>query len=910
VKQFLLTLLEWFVRLVVSLRYRVHYKGLDELKKNGKGALFLPNHPTMLVDPLLVCLPLWKRFRPRALITEYMFYAPGIYRVMRWIGALPVPAFETKNSVKIARTEETFKEAAKTLREGRSILIYPAGQLKQTGIERIGGASGVQQLLQEVPGVNVVLVRITGLWGSSYSRAYLGRTPPLWPTIRFSFKKLLKNFIFFMPRRDVTIEYVQAPADFPANGSRQEINRYLESWYNTGHKNVDGTSFERGEPFVQVSYSRWGNDFLEKFSADESDHEQFDLNKVDCKIKNRVLDELAKISGRKTSEITPKMFLADDLALDSLDAADLILFLEEEFGVKEVSPVELTTVGRLMAIAGKVIQPEKQVDEDTKEFPLWDKEESRPLIAIPEGNNIAEVFLKTCDRMGNKIACMDHRSGVLTYNKLKVRALLLAEKIRHMPGEKIGILLPASVGATVLIMATLLAKKIPVMINWTVGSRHLTTVKNVSGIQTVLTAWSFIDKLDNVDLSEIHHELLMLEELRLEISIFDKLKAFVKGYIRSGLLTRILGLGSVDRNSDAVLLFTSGTESMPKGVPLSHHNLLTNIRSGFSCIQLNRNDSVLAFLPPFHSFGFTMTGIFPILCGVKVAYSPNPTESYVLVREIEKRGITMVCGAPTFLKGILKSAATGQLKTLRMVVSGAERTPPELLKMVENLGSTVQFLEGYGITECAPLLTIKRPGTKDAGVGIPVPGVKISIVHPETYQPVAKRSNGLILACGENVFKGYQSENPIASPFLMIGTEKWYKTGDLGYLDENGCLILSGRMKRFVKIGGEMVSLAALESALLEKAPEKGWQTQDEGPSIAVCAKEDAEVKTQLFAFTRFNATTQELNQALREGGFSNIVRLTESIHLDEIPVTGTGKIDYRALESLIHKPQSGDAKV
>lgn len=897
VNQFLLTLLEWFVRLIVSLRYRVHYKGLDELKKNGKGAMFLPNHPTMLVDPLLVCLPIWKRFRPRALITEYMFYAPGIYKIMKWIGALPVPAFDTKNSVKLARTEETFKEAAQTLREGRSILIYPAGQLKQTGVERIGGASGVHQLIQEVPGVNIVLVRITGLWGSSYSRAYLGRTPPLWPTIRFSFKKLLKNLIFFMPRRDVTIEYVPAPADFPINGTRQELNRYLENWYNSGHKNADGSNCERGEPFVQVSYSRWGNDFLDKYNADDSDREQFDLKKVDSEVKQRVLDELAKMSGRKTTEIDPKMFLADDLALDSLDAADLILFLEEQFDVRGMSPVELTTVGRLMAIAGKVIKPEKQVDEDTKEFPLWNREESRPIIAIPEGDNVAEVFLKACDRLGNKVACMDHRTGVLTYCKLKMRALLLAEKIRNMPGDKIGILLPASVGASLLILATLLAKKVPVMINWTVGSRHLTTVKNVSGIKTVLTSWSFIDKLENVDLTEIHDLLLMLEELRLEISMLDKLKALAKGYLPSGVLSRMLDLPSVDKNSDAVLLFTSGTESMPKGVPLSHHNLLTNIRSGLTCIQLNRNDSVLSFLPPFHSFGFTMTGIFPIICGVKVAYSPNPTESYVLAREIEKRKITMVCGAPTFLKGILKSASPGQLKTLRMVISGAERTPPELLKMVEGLGKTVQFLEGYGITECSPLLTIKRPGTKDSGVGIPVPGVKIAIVHPETYEPLPKKGVGLILASGENVFRGYMSESPLASPFFDKDGERWYKTGDLGYLDENGCLILSGRMKRFVKIGGEMVSLAALEAALLEKAPEKGWQTQEEGPSVAVCAKEDAEAKTQLFAFTKFKASTQELNQALREGGFSNIVRLSQSIQLEEIPVTGTGKIDYRMLE-------------
>ena len=194
------------------------------------------------------------------------------------------------------------------------------------------------------------------------------------------------------------------------------------------------------------------------------------------------------------------------------------------------------------------------------------------------------------------------------------------------------------------------------------------------------------------------------------------------------------------------------------------------------------------------------------------------------------------------------------------------------------------------------VLTFNKEGNQSKGVGQPLPGVQLLIVHPETYEPLKQGERGLILARGNNIFSGYL--NPGLSPFVEVDGKQWYKTGDLGYLDKDNNLILAGRLKRFIKIGGEMVSLAAIEDALIQAALKKGWPLCEEGPSIAVCAKEIEGEKPKIYVFTKFPVLLEDLNQVLREGGFSNLVRISSVTHLAEIPLMGTGKINYRSLEN------------
>ena len=346
-------------------------------------------------------------------------------------------------------------------------------------------------------------------------------------------------------------------------------------------------------------------------------------------------------------------------------------------------------------------------------------------------------------------------------------------------------------------------------------------------------------------------------------------------------------------------MFTSGTENHPKGVPLTHKNILSNQRAALEEVNLLSNDIILGMLPPFHSFGFTLSGLMPLLCGVRAIYSPDPTDGPKLVRLVELWQVTILCGAPTFLKGIFKCADPSQLKSVRICFSGAEKAPDDLFQAIHSLGHCRLF-EGYGITECSPVITVNMTEDRSKGVGKPLPGIEVRIVHLETHVPLTQGEQGLILIRGPNVFGGYINPG-IASPFITLADGPWYSSGDLGYLDPDGALILSGRLKRFIKIGGEMVSLSAIEDALQRKAAEKGFVIP-EGPTLAVCALEEPGEKTKIFVFTRFPISVEELNRWLKESGFSNLVMIFLVENLEEIPLMGSGKIFYRELEQIIKK--------
>lgn len=515
---------------------------------------------------------------------------------------------------------------------------------------------------------------------------------------------------------------------------------------------------------------------------------------------------------------------------------------------------------------------------------------------MPPGDTIAEVFLNQCAIGGNSMICADARIGIQTYSQLKLRAILLADYIKTLPGKYVGIMLPASVAANLLILACEIAGKVPLMINWTVGPRHLDSVVSLSKVQVVLSSWAFLDRLDNVDLTGVEDLLVMMEDVVRKVSIYDKLKAFWRSKKSTKAILKLFGTDKTDPHSEAVLLFTSGTESMPKGVPLTHENILSNLRSALSSVEVLTSDIVYGILPPFHSFGFTVSGILGLLAGVRVFYSPDPTDGKKLANGFARWGITIMVGAPTFVKGLLKAATPDQIKTMRLCVTGAEKAPPELFQMLANYGKPNCLIEGYGITECSPILTMNPPGGNAKGVGKPLPGIELMIVHPETEEPLPVGERGLILAKGPNIFGGYINPG-ISSPFKVIDGETWYRTGDLGFLDKEGTLTISGRLKRFIKTGGEMVSLASIEEALLHSAESKGWPTSQEGPALAICAKEFPGEKSKIYMFSRFEVTVDEINVTLKEAGFSNLVKVSSVTILQEIPIMGTGKINYRFLE-------------
>lgn len=897
----------YMIKMMLWLRYRVHYKGVenlnpDTLKKPG-GILFLPNHPTIVVDPSLVVIGIYKKFPIRPMIVEYMYYSPGVNWLMRFMDAIPIPNhYSSTNSLKKKKSEQSLKQLADGVRAGENFLIYPAGKVKRSNYEQIGGASGVHGILQAAPEANVVLVRVKGLYGSIFSSALTGgRVPDMFPTFWRGVKIALKNFLFFSPRRDVTIEYVPAPADFPYNGSRLELNKYLEHWYNRPDGIDPALAKETlpGESLNLVSHSRWRQELPEVAPRCKVE-DDVDIARIPEQVRTKIYNLLAKLTERDVSTITPGLSLSSDLGLDSLDAADILAFLQDHFDVESVPPSELTTVERLLAIAAKEVVFEPEAEEGAVLTKKWLETSAKPGNAfIPEGKTLPEVFFNACERWGKRVALADQRSGILNYSTVKLRALLLADYISKLDGKYIGIMLPATVAATVCILACQIARKVPVMINWTVGPRNLDAIIEVSKAKHILSSWAFLDKLENVDFTPVEDKLVLLEDLKSHFSLKDKLIALWRSKQRTKTLLQTFGLDKLSEKDQAVLLFTSGTESTPKGVPLTHQNIIANQRGALEVVKMSSEDILLAILPPFHSFGFTITSLIGLLGGIRTAFSPDPTNGKALARACGQWHASIICGAPTFLKALLRFAQRSDVERIKHVITGAEKAPPDLFELCKKFGFEEAILEGYGITECSPVVTINYPGVPHQGVGQPMPGVELRIVHPETHEPQPIGKQGLILVRGPSVFSGYLNPG-LASPFIELESKPWYSTGDLGYLDAMGRLTLVGRLKRFVKMGGEMVSLAAIEDVLLEWWHSKGTPLSEDSPVLAVVSEDRDGDRPRVCLFSRFETSVDDVNASLRQAGFSNLVKVSEVRRLDEMPVMGTGKVNYRELKALM----------
>lgn len=886
-KNKLLSCLSWFIRLLLRLRYRIEVEGLDKIPqekwRGSSGFLFLPNHSAE-IDPVIVLTLLWRRFHPHPLVAENFYYLKGIKFFMRLVGALPLPNIEgAVNKWKINRVDKLFKQVATELKQGDNFLIYPSGRLKLTAMEMVGGASFVHGLIQACPDANIVLVRITGLWGSSFSRALIGSSPDFAATLFDGVKVLLKNAIFFAPRRKVKVEFSLPPEDFPYGGTRLEINQYLEQWYNRYPE-------PGSEPLALVSYSFWKTKLPEVSSSSQS--REAEERAISPAIEKEVMAQLAELSQRSLTEIRREMHLSQDLGLDSLDVAQIYLFLDERYGIDNLPHGGIQTVADvLQAAAGYKGKKRSEPEQLLRSF--WPEEPRRLPGSSPRGDTIQEAFLLACSQRKKEVACADELSGVVTYQKLKRVVSVLALKIREIPEENIGILLPSSVAAYSVILATLLAGKIPVMLNWTAGVRSLNHSLELTSLGTVISSRRFLDRLQNGDLGAVDEHLLLLEDLRDSLSWVDKLRGLFFSFKSTKQLLSQCPKGPDD---PAVILFTSGTETLPKAVPLTHGNILSNLRGGLSFISFQPQELLYGVLPPFHSFGFSITGLMPLLAGLKVFFAPDPTDSHGLERDIFRYKPTIFCCAPSFLLSLFRLAHPEKLQSIRLFVSGAEKTPEELFALVKT-----QLIEGYGITECGPIVTLNRLDAPRRGVGFPLPDTELNIIDVNSLKPLPLGEEGEILIRSPSVFRGYIGEKN-RSPFITIGEKKWYRSGDRGYLDSEGALFLSGRLKRFVKMGGEMVSLGGLEEELLRLSKEKNWEIPGEkkGPSLAVGVREKEGEKPLIILFTTFEISKEVVNSALAEGGFGRLVKIAEVKKMEEIPLTGTGKTHYRLLDEII----------
>ncbi len=886
-----------FIRLCLKFRYRIEVRGLEEMKAKvppgKKGILFLPNHPAH-IDPVILFALLWNEYRMRPLVVEFMYRMPMLRPIMKAVKALPIPNFDTSvNQLKVKKAERSIQAIADGLKDKESFVLYPAGRLKSTAKEVIGGASSTHALIQECPDIDVVLVRMSGLWGSQFSRAILGRSPGMVDNAIRSFKNLVRNLFFFIPRRKVVIEFEANPKDFPWKGTRVELNRYLEQWYDQ-YLDPKGVR-HANEPLYLVSYAFWRKDVPIPFQQKKKEGGEQNGIEISPKTRDKVYGEIRRIMNNPDLPIDDEKDLAFDLGMDSLNIGEMIAFLTHEFDVGEAHPEDITTVRSALELAEGARVSEEPVHTTLR--PHWPDEKNRPGAVLPLGKTLPAAFLNSCDRLGSFAACGDDLVGVLSYRKMKRAALVLAQYFKTIEDQYVAVMLPASAGAFVTILALQLAGKVPVMLNWTLGPRYLEEMMKTSGAKIALSSWRFLERLSHVDFGGLVDQFVLLEDVRENLTLRQKLGGALLALRGANAILEKMGLNDIDEESHAVVLFTSGTEAVPKGVPLSHKNILSNLRGGMQCIELRDNDVMYGVLPPFHSFGFTVAGIFSLLCGLRIAFYPDPTDSFALAEGMERWKVTIFCSAPSFLKGLLSAAKPEQLTTIRYLVSGAERLPPEIREKAKAIAPHSLVIEGYGITECSPILTISRPNLPPKGVGRPLPEVEVCMIHPESLELLPMGSEGEICVRGPNVFHGYLGKP--RDPFIELQGKKWYRTGDLGRIDPDGSLILSGRLKRFTKVGGEMISLGAVEEVIATELIRRGAISSDL-PGLAVCSDERIPSKPQLILFTTADLNPNEANEILKTAGFSRLVKIASVQKIEEIPLMGTGKTDYRRLQSNI----------
>lgn len=866
---------------VLGLRYRVKVLGEPRELQDVKGALILPNHPAYM-DPPLVITTLSAKLKPppRPMLLARIFENPLLFWLPQALNAVRVPDL-TRPSVAARReTEAAIAEIVEGLQRGENFIIWPAGRAQRNGTEQLGSARAVSEILARAPGARVVLVRTRGLWGSMFSYGRTGSAPNLTKRLLQGIAILAANLLFLTPKRDVEIT-VEPMDRAKLPDDRDQLNRFLEEWYNRL-----GPEQPSHVPYHFLFGSR-------EFEFPTAEAKSTETDDAPPDVRQAVQEVIGQKLNRRIEpdEYQPGARLAD-LGLDSLDAMEVALTIEQQFGTPgEQVPV---TVGDLWAIAqgtGDAAHPAAPHPAPK----TWSRPASGDLkLALP-GSTIREVFVEQALRHRRDIAAADDLSGVLTYERMLVAALAMAARLRRISAPNVGLMLPASVAADIALFALHLAGKLPVLLNWTTGPAGLAHAVKLMGLTHVVTSGKFLDRT-GIEIPGV--EPVLLEDLRGEIGKLELLRTLLRVRFSPGSIRG--NVPQAGEDDPAVVLFTSGSEKAPKAVPLTHRNLLSNIQSVFDgYTELTRNEAMLSFLPPFHSFGLTVTSLLPLLGGCRVVHHPDPTAGRALARKIAAYRPTILCATPSFLSGILDRSEPADLTSLRMVVVGGEKCPPALFDRFEQMAPQAKLVEGYGVTECAPLISGNRMDEIRRGsIGRPLPGVEVMTIDPDTLAPQPPGTLGLLLVHSPSVFPGYIGEDA-PSPFIEQGGKRWYNTADLVRIDEAGIIWFQGRLKRFVKAGGEMISLPALEEPLAQRYPPK---SPEDGPRVAVEGTElpGAGGGRRIVLFTVEDVTLQQANAILHEHGYRGVMRIDEVRRVEAIPTLGTGKTDYKVLRRQI----------
>jgi acyl-[acyl-carrier-protein]-phospholipid O-acyltransferase/long-chain-fatty-acid--[acyl-carrier-protein] ligase len=495
-------------------------------------------------------------------------------------------------------------------------------------------------------------------------------------------------------------------------------------------------------------------------------------------------------------------------------------------------------------------------------------------------------FIEVAKRQGDKLAFIDRSAGRdVTYSKALIASLLLAAEFRKYDKGFLGVMIPTSAGCGLSILGALMSGRTPVMINYSTGAEdNCRYAQEKCDFQTIVTSKALLKKIDcpHVD------GMVYIEDIMAGLSTLKKIKAAAISKLSAAAIQKIVA-GNSDQQ-DAVILFTSGSEKDPKAVELTHRNIVSNIESFSDRFKFTENDIFLANLPYFHVFGLTGNLWVPLYHGMSVITYANPLDYRKICEIIRDDRPTLMVGTPSFYWGYLRKSEPGDFASLRYAICGADKCPDALREgFLEK--HDMALYEGYGTTETSPAISANAEGiNKPGSVGLPFEGVKVRIENYETGEECAAGENGKILVKGDLVMKGYFNDFEETSLHIRSG---WYDTGDMGNLDEDGYLWHVGRRKRFVKIGGEMVSLIRVENALEKHLPDDILCCVVDVPD----AIKGARIVAAVTAPVEEKKILKKMAVDLPKIALPKIFTVIE-----EFPKMGSGKIDFRTVTNMVQK--------
>ncbi|MFT7559170.1 MAG: acyl-[acyl-carrier-protein]-phospholipid O-acyltransferase [Flavobacteriales bacterium] len=538
-----------------------------------------------------------------------------------------------------------------------------------------------------------------------------------------------------------------------------------------------------------------------------------------------------------------------------------------------------------------------------------------------EFSNIGAQWVQSAKSQGRRFCMADSTGTTMTGVQALTASCVLSHSLRAKINSKnVGVILPSSVGGALANMALLQAGKTIVNLNYTAGNSALSSALARAEIDTVVTSKQFLLKLKRkrIELDTVLEgvKVIELEALKPSISLASKVYAYLAcRLLPTGLLSWLMTSG-LDSDDTAAILFSSGSEGEPKGVCLSHKNILANVKQTMTVLNPEDSDVMMGNLPFFHAFGLTATQFLPLLESLPVVYHPDPTDSVSCAKLIARYQATIMFGTSTFLRLYVrnKNVHPLMLQSMRLVISGAEKLN-EQVRIGFKQKFNLEIFEGYGATEATPVVSVNLPdklglqdfkvqlGSRRGSVGLPLPGSSIKIVDPQSYSELPTGEAGMVLIGGVQVMQGYlKDKEKTDSVITIIDGRRWYVTGDKGHLDEDGFLTIVDRYSRFAKIGGEMLSLGRIERAI-QNLVIAGKVAQvsdaDEDLELALVALPDDKRGERLILLSEEPIEVYITTEGFQSQGLSNLAIPSRVFVVDALPKLASGKMNFSALKAL-----------